>query len=50
LLRDALQRLSLKDAVAEVAQLTGRRRRDVYQSALALQKADKKEAKHGTPR
>jgi 16S rRNA (cytidine1402-2'-O)-methyltransferase len=50
LLRDALQRLSLKDAVAEVAELTGRRRRDVYQSALALQKAAKNEAKHGAPR
>src|SRR5271157_1878314 len=34
LLRDALERLSLKDAVAEVAQLTGKRRREIYQSAL----------------
>jgi len=50
LLRDALERLSLKDAVAEVAQLTGRRRREIYQSALALQKSLKKVAKHGTPR
>ena len=50
LLRDALQRLSLKDAVAEVAQLTGRRRRDIYQSALALQKTSKNEAKHGASR
>jgi 16S rRNA (cytidine1402-2'-O)-methyltransferase len=50
LLREALQRLSLKDAVAEVAQLTGRRRRDIYQSALAMQKATKKDAKHGAPR
>jgi len=50
LLRDALERLSLKDAVAEVAQLTGRRRREIYQSALALQKSVKKVAKHGTPR
>jgi len=50
LLRDALQRLSLKDAVAEVAQLTGRRRRDVYQSALALQKTTKRNPKHGAPR
>ncbi len=49
LLRDALARLSLKDAVAEVAQLTGRRRRDVYQNALALQKSAKKDAKHGAP-
>jgi 16S rRNA (cytidine1402-2'-O)-methyltransferase len=50
LLRDALARLSLKDAVAEVAQLTGRRRREIYQSALALQKSVKKDAKHGAPR
>jgi 16S rRNA (cytidine1402-2'-O)-methyltransferase len=50
LLRDALQRLSLKDAVAEVSQLTGRRRRDIYQTALTLQKASKKETKHGAPR
>jgi 16S rRNA (cytidine1402-2'-O)-methyltransferase len=49
LLRDALARLSLKDAVAEVVQLTGRRRRDVYQNALALQKSAKKDAKHGAP-
>jgi 16S rRNA (cytidine1402-2'-O)-methyltransferase len=50
LLRNALDRLSLKDAVAEVAQLTGQRRRDIYQHALALQKAAKKETKHGAPR
>jgi 16S rRNA (cytidine1402-2'-O)-methyltransferase len=50
LLRDALARLSLKDAVAEVAQLTGRRRREIYQSALALQKSVKKGGKHGAPR
>jgi 16S rRNA (cytidine1402-2'-O)-methyltransferase len=50
LLRNALERLSLKDAVAEVAQLTGRRRRDVYQNALALQKAAKKDSGHGAPR
>jgi 16S rRNA (cytidine1402-2'-O)-methyltransferase len=49
LLRDALARLSLKDAVAEVAALTGRRRRDVYQNALALQKGAKKDDKHGAP-
>src|SRR6516225_1292819 len=42
LLRDALERLSLKDAVAEVAQLTGKRRREIYQSALALQQSDKR--------
>jgi 16S rRNA (cytidine1402-2'-O)-methyltransferase len=50
LLRDALARLSLKDAVAEVAQLTGKRRREIYQSALALQKSVKKDGKHGAPR
>jgi 16S rRNA (cytidine1402-2'-O)-methyltransferase len=50
LLRDALERLSLKDAVAEVAQLTGKRRREIYQSALALQKDVKKDAKHGASR
>jgi 16S rRNA (cytidine1402-2'-O)-methyltransferase len=50
LLREALERLSLKDAVAAVAQLTGKRRREIYQSALALQKAAKKDAKHGAPR
>jgi 16S rRNA (cytidine1402-2'-O)-methyltransferase len=50
LLRNALERLSLKDAVAEVAQLTGKRRREIYQSALALQKSVKRDAKHGAPR
>jgi 16S rRNA (cytidine1402-2'-O)-methyltransferase len=50
LLREALERLSLKDAVAEVAELTGRQRREIYQNALALQKAGKKETKHGAPR
>jgi 16S rRNA (cytidine1402-2'-O)-methyltransferase len=49
LLRDALTRLSLKDAVTEVAQQTGRRRRDVYQTALALQKGARKDAKNGPP-
>ena len=49
LLRDALGRLSLKDAVAEVAAMTGRRRRDVYQNALALQEGAKKDGKHGAP-
>ena len=36
LLRDALARGSVKDAVAEVATLTGRSRRELYQHALAL--------------
>jgi 16S rRNA (cytidine1402-2'-O)-methyltransferase len=39
LLREALARASLKDAVAEVAALTGLPRRDVYQQALSLAKA-----------
>lgn len=38
LLRQALSRLSVKDAVAEVALATGRARRDVYQRALELAK------------
>jgi len=38
LLRDALGRLSVKDAVGEVAAATGLARRDVYQRALALSK------------
>jgi 16S rRNA (cytidine1402-2'-O)-methyltransferase len=54
LLRNALERLSLKDAVAEVAQATGRRRREIYQNALALQKGAKqdngKDTGHGAPR
>jgi 16S rRNA (cytidine1402-2'-O)-methyltransferase len=38
LLRAALDRASLKDAVAEVATVTGQSRRDVYRRALALTK------------
>src|SRR5215468_6230101 len=38
LLRQALDRVSLKEAVAEVAAVTGTPRRDVYQRALALDK------------
>ena len=38
LLRDALARVSVKDAVGEVALATGRPRREVYQRALALSK------------
>lgn len=37
LLSSALQRLTLKDAVAEVAKLTGEKRSEVYRRALALQ-------------
>lgn len=36
LLTGAMARLSLRDAVAEVAETTGLKRRDVYQRALAL--------------
>jgi 16S rRNA (cytidine1402-2'-O)-methyltransferase len=38
LLRQALDRVSLKEAVAEVAAVTGASRREVYQRALALHK------------
>jgi 16S rRNA (cytidine1402-2'-O)-methyltransferase len=38
LLRQALGRVSVKEAVAEVAAVTGTPRRDVYQRALALDK------------
>ena len=38
LLRDALARVSVKDAVGEVALATGRPRREVYQRALELSK------------
>jgi 16S rRNA (cytidine1402-2'-O)-methyltransferase len=40
LLRRALARVSVKDAVGEVALATGRPRREVYQRALALAKED----------
>ncbi|HEX5509710.1 MAG TPA: 16S rRNA (cytidine(1402)-2'-O)-methyltransferase, partial [Pseudolabrys sp.] len=36
ILRKALERISVKDAVAEVAMATGRPRREIYQRALAL--------------
>jgi 16S rRNA (cytidine1402-2'-O)-methyltransferase len=39
LLRRALDRVSVKDAVGEVAAATGRPRREIYQRALALTKA-----------
>jgi 16S rRNA (cytidine1402-2'-O)-methyltransferase len=38
LLRQALTRLSVKEAVAEVAAVAGQSRREVYQRALALAK------------
>jgi 16S rRNA (cytidine1402-2'-O)-methyltransferase len=40
LLRQALTRVSLKDAVGEVAVATGRSRREVYQRALAISQED----------
>jgi 16S rRNA (cytidine1402-2'-O)-methyltransferase len=46
LLRQALTRVSLKDAVGEVADATGLPRRDIYQRALALAK----EGRHGASR
>ena len=49
MLQQALQRVSLKDAVAEVADATGLPRREVYQRALALSKAIKDENR-GAPR
>jgi 16S rRNA (cytidine1402-2'-O)-methyltransferase len=38
LLREAIGRLSVKEAVAEIASVTGRPRREVYQRALTLTK------------
>jgi len=49
LLRQALARVSLKDAVGEVADATGLPRREVYQRALALSK-ETKEDTHGAAR
>jgi 16S rRNA (cytidine1402-2'-O)-methyltransferase len=46
LLRQALARVSLKDAVGEVAEVTGLPRRELYQRALVLAK----ESGHGAPR
>jgi len=50
LLRQALARVSLKDAVGEVADATGLPRRELYQRALALAKEGSQETKHGAPR
>jgi 16S rRNA (cytidine1402-2'-O)-methyltransferase len=54
LLRAALLRVSLKDAVGEVAEATGLPRREIYQRALAIakeaDKGGKQGAKHGAPR
>ncbi|HEY1310684.1 MAG TPA: 16S rRNA (cytidine(1402)-2'-O)-methyltransferase, partial [Pseudolabrys sp.] len=45
LLRRALARVSVKDAVGEVALATGRPRREVYQRALEIEK----DGNDGTP-
>jgi 16S rRNA (cytidine1402-2'-O)-methyltransferase len=50
MLRQALARVSLKDAVGEVAQATGLPRRDLYQRALALANEQNRETELGTPR
>jgi 16S rRNA (cytidine1402-2'-O)-methyltransferase len=50
LLRQALRRISLKDAVGEVADATGLPRRELYQRALALAKEVSREANDGAPR
>ena len=50
LLRQALGRVSVKEAVGEIAAVTGRPRREVYQRALALAEVDEqargRERKH----
>jgi 16S rRNA (cytidine1402-2'-O)-methyltransferase len=48
LLRQAMSRVSLKDAVAEVAAVTGLHRRELYQRALALAKEATAEAAQET--
>ena len=50
LLRQALARVSLKDAVGEVAVATGVSRRELYQRALVLAKEGGLGSKHDTPR
>jgi 16S rRNA (cytidine1402-2'-O)-methyltransferase len=54
LLRSALARVSLKDAVGEVAEVTGLPRRQLYQRALAVAQQNNDEAagetQHGAPR
>jgi len=49
LLRQALTRISLKDAVSEVAAATGLARRELYQRALVLAKEESAEGRHGAP-
>ncbi len=51
LLRAAMARVSLKDAVSEVADVTGIPRRTLYQRALELAKeSGRAESRHATPR
>jgi 16S rRNA (cytidine1402-2'-O)-methyltransferase len=50
LLRRALSRVSLKDAVGEVAVATGLPRRELYQRALVLAKEENRETSLGAPR
>jgi 16S rRNA (cytidine1402-2'-O)-methyltransferase len=50
LLREALARLSVKEAVGEVAAVTGEPRREVYQRALALAKDREADGDDGTRR
>jgi 16S rRNA (cytidine1402-2'-O)-methyltransferase len=50
LLRAALIRVSLKDAVGEVAEVTGLPRRELYQRALVLAKETPKETQDAAPR
>ncbi len=50
LLRQALARVSLKDAVGEVAEATGLPRRELYQRALALAKEASEDISHAAPR
>jgi len=49
LLRQALARVSLKDAVSEVAVATGLSRRELYQRALVLAKEETRGTSHGAP-
>jgi len=50
LLRRALSRVSLKDAVGEVAVATGLPRRELYQRALILAEEENRETSLGAPR